>query len=194
MTTAKDHVRLLRDLRSVRRFRQEAVPQEAIDDLLEVARWTGSSSNRQPWELVLVRDRETLRALGAVSGQPGPWHLADAAMAVVLVMSGADIEFDAGRCAERIMLALAAHGIGSSIAGFLGTDQVAAAKAILGVPADCTLRVAISAGHPADASAHLVSAERDVDTRFPLARLRVGRKPLAEILHVERYGERSKPR
>jgi nitroreductase len=47
-----------------------------VDDILEVVRWSGSAANRQPWELVVVRDRETLRALAEVKGYAS--HLAGA--------------------------------------------------------------------------------------------------------------------
>lgn len=193
MASAKDLVRFLRGLRSVRRFAPRPVPPEVVDDLLEVARWSGSSSNAQPCELIIVRDRETLRALAGEDGPPGAMHLADAALAVVLVMStsgssGNHADFDAGRCCERIMLTLAAHGIGSSIAGLAGRGERAAA--VLGVPADRVARVAISVGYPAADGAHLVSVEREVDQRLPLSRMRLGRRPLTEIAHYERYGER----
>jgi nitroreductase len=184
-----DHVRLLRELRSVRRFTSDPVPQHLLDDLLEVARWTGSRGNRQPWEVILVRARKTLETLGAVAGAKGLRHLAGAAVAFVLVPSGPLAEFDAGRWAERVMLAAAAHSLGSSVAWF-PEHQAPAAMAVLGVPPDRPIRTAISVGYPADDSAHLVSVERDVDHRLPLAAMEVGRKPLAEMLHVERYGQR----
>ena len=42
----RDEIDLLRRLRAVREFRPDPVPQAAIDDMLEVARWTGTASNR----------------------------------------------------------------------------------------------------------------------------------------------------
>ncbi len=56
-------IALLRGLRAVRQFRTDAVPQAVIDAVLDVARWSGSASNRQHWELIVVRDRKTLQAL-----------------------------------------------------------------------------------------------------------------------------------
>ena len=41
---------LLRGLRAVRQFRPDPVPQEVVDSVLEVARWSGSAGNQQPWE------------------------------------------------------------------------------------------------------------------------------------------------
>lgn len=190
MGGVEDRIRLLRGLRAVRRFGPEPVPARVVNDLLEVARWSGSSQNRQPWELILVRDRETVRALAAVGGLPGVTHLADAPLAVVLILTSASAAaaFDEGRLSERIMLAAAAHGLGSSIAGFRGDEAVADAKRILGVPAERTLRTAIAVGYPANTRARLVSVERGVDTRLPLTAIPLGRRPLSELVHIERYG------
>jgi nitroreductase len=186
--TAAEHVRLLRGLRAVRRFSQNSLPQHVIDDVLEVARWTGSSSNRQPWELILVRDKDVLREIGALPGAAGLRHVGDAAAAVVLVPDGRLADFDEGRWTERVMLAAAAHGLGAGIAR-VPDEHAAAVAGVLGAPQDRAIRTIVSLGYPADARAHLVSAERD--TQAGLARLAIGRKPLAELLYVDRYGRRA---
>jgi nitroreductase len=186
--TAAEHVRLLRGLRAVRRFARNPLPQHTLDDVLEVARWTGSSSNRQPWELILVRDKEVLCAIGALPGAAGLRHVADAAAAVVLVPDGRLAEFDEGRWTERVMLAAAAHGLGAGIARVPDEHAVNVAH-VLGAPSDRVIRTIVSLGYPADARAHLVSAERE--TEVGLARLTIGRKPLAELLYMDRYGRRT---
>jgi nitroreductase len=43
---AEDRIAFLRSLRAVRSFRPDPVPQEVVDDILEVVRWSGSASNR----------------------------------------------------------------------------------------------------------------------------------------------------
>ena len=88
--TAEDRIAFLRSLRAVRSFRPDPVPEEVVDDILEVARWSGSASNRQPWELVVIRNRETLRALAPLEGYAH--HLRDASLGIVLVMAGVRAE------------------------------------------------------------------------------------------------------
>ena len=83
---ATETIEFLRTLRTVRRFTDQPVPQAMLDDLLTVARWSGSANNRQPWVFVVVRDRESLQRLSALEGYVG--HLAGAALAIVLVMDG----------------------------------------------------------------------------------------------------------
>jgi nitroreductase len=169
-----DRTHFLLSLRAVRQFRGDPVPQEVVDDVLEVARLSGSASNKQPWELVVVRDRETLQALAGVEGYAG--HLAGAALGIVPVMAGEREEqeaYDEGRLCERIMLAAHAHGVGSSIGWFVRGGR-SEAKRLLGVPQERTLRTAISLGY-ADESARR-------------GRGGPARKPLDEIVHEERYG------
>jgi nitroreductase len=41
--------------KSIRAFKDEAVPQEVIQRILEASRWSPSWGNTQPWELVVVK-------------------------------------------------------------------------------------------------------------------------------------------
>lgn len=173
---AEDRIAFLRGLRAVRSFSSDPVPRKVVNDVLEVARWSGSASNRQPWELVVIRERETLRALAEVEGYAG--HLAGAALGIVPVMFGERPEqetYDEGRLCERIMLAAFAHGVGASIGWFVGGGTTAA-KEVLGIPPVRRVRTAISMGYP-DEEARRTGAGRGQ-----------ARKPLAEIVHEERYG------
>jgi nitroreductase len=174
--TAADRISFLRTLRAVRTFRPEPVPQEVIDDILEVARWSGSASNKQPWEMLVVRERDTLTSLASVDGYAG--HLARATLGIVLVMAGDREEqetYDEGRGAERIMLAAHAHGVGSSIGWIVGPGRDAA-RELLGIPGHKVVRTAISLGYP------------DEQARRPRSGRGPARKPLDEIVHNERYG------
>jgi nitroreductase len=174
--TLEDRISFLRTLRAVRSFRSDPVPQEVIDDILDVVRWSGSASNRQPWEIILIRERDTLTSLAALDGYAG--HLARAPLGIVLVMAGDRAEqetYDEGRLAERIMLAAHAHGVGSSIGWIVGPGRDAA-RELLGIPLHKAVRTAISLGYPEE------QARRPRSGRGP------ARKPLGEIVHQERYG------
>ncbi|HEX6484076.1 MAG TPA: nitroreductase family protein [Ktedonobacteraceae bacterium] len=175
--TSKDCISLLKSLRAVRQFRPDPIPQEVVQNLLEVARWSGSASNLQPWELIVIRNRQTLQALAKVEGYVG--HLAGAPLGIVIVMAGdrGQIEqetFDEGRLSERIMLAAAAHGVGSSVGWFKGRG-VAEAKRLLGIPELRLVRTVISLGYP------------DEEARRNRPKPAQARKPLSEIVHEERY-------
>lgn len=170
----------LRSLRSVRFFGPEPVPEEVVGDVLEVARWSGSARNRQPWEFVVVRERGTLARLAACEGYAG--HLAVAAVGIVLVMAGEPGKseqetFDEGRLAERVSLAAAAHGVASSVGWFKGGGREEAEE-MLGVPRGRLMRTALSLGYPVEPPSGARSA------------LPGGRKPLSELVYEERYGRR----
>lgn len=176
-----DPINFLKSLRTVRFFKREPVSQEALDDILEVARWSGSARNRQPWKFLVVRDRKTLEKLAALEGYVQ--HLADAAVGIVLVMAGDPAKFeqetfDEGRLAERISLAAASHGLGAAVGWFAGEGR-GAAKRILGIPEERLVRTVLSLGHPAQSPPHGKSA------------LPWGRKPLSDLVYEEHYGDDS---
>ena len=173
-----DVLTLMRGLRAIRQFEPDPIPEDVLADLLAVARWSGSAVNRQPWELIVVRDREQLRALGAVERSVG--HLAGAALALVLVMAGENPEqetFDEGRLSERLMLAAWAHGVAACI-GWFHDDGRDAAKTLLGVPTGRLLRTALSLRYP---------TEQARQRRQPPGQ---ARKPLAAFVYEGRYGHR----
>lgn len=56
---------LMRRRRTARAHEAEAVPPDALAALLEAVRWAPSAANRQPWEVIVVSDRELQRSLRA---------------------------------------------------------------------------------------------------------------------------------
>ena len=173
----QEFIALLRGLRAVRQFRPGALPQEMVDAILDVARWSGSASNRQHWEFVVIRERETLQTLAKCEGYAG--HLAAAALGIVVVMAGnldlVDQEtYDEGRLSERIMLAAEAYGVGSCIGWLKGKGRVDA-KTLLGIPQERLVRTVISLGYP------------DEEARRARPKVADARKPLSELAHWERY-------
>lgn len=143
--------------------------------LFSIWRWSGSASNRQHWEFVVIRERETLQVLARCERYAH--HAAGAALGIVLVMAGnptlVDQEtYDEGRLSERIVLAAEAYGVGSCIGWFRGNGRKDA-KALLGIPQERLVRTVISLGYPDEEARPKV-----VDAR----------KPLSELVHWERYG------
>jgi nitroreductase len=147
MTDATTITRFLRDLRQVRRFTDEQVPDDILTDILEVARWTGSAKNTQPWHFLVIRDRETLRTLAGMGNFTA--FIAGVPLAIGVVLNGDNARtepYDHGRVEERIMLAAKAHGLGSGTAWY-DPDAV---REILGVPEPYVLRSLVGIGYPAE--------------------------------------------
>ncbi len=177
--TAAARIAFLRGLRAVRQLRPDPLPEAVLHDILEVARWSGSAGNRQPWEFVVVRDREMLGRLATIDGA-NAGHLASAAVGIAIVIHREVPELDAydeGRLAERILLAAAAHGVGAAVGHFTGPGDTwaasAEAKRLLGIPDEHVLRETISLGYPAE---HLQPTPNAP-----------GRKPLDQLVHWDRY-------
>ncbi len=60
MMSVDDLRELAMERRSIRGYDENRdVPQSAIEKILECARWAPSGGNGQPWEFVVVRDKET---------------------------------------------------------------------------------------------------------------------------------------
>ena len=54
----EDLLELIKNTRSIRRFRPEPVPDEYVDKIIEAGRWAPSAGNSQPWEFIVVKKQE----------------------------------------------------------------------------------------------------------------------------------------
>lgn len=172
----------IRSLRAVRTFSDKEIAEEILRDILETGRWTGSSKNTQPWELVIVKNRETLAALSKCG--EFAWHIAHAKLGLALVMHGDDkwTCMDEGRLIQNLMLGAWAHGVGSCIGSIYPAENEQRARDLLGLPKNRYIRTVLSMGYPSGPDALRLPANT------PLPR---GRRPLADIVSRERYGSRT---
>ena len=180
-------VRFLCSLRTLRRYRDEPVPEVALRAILEAGRWCGSAVNRQPWQFVVVRDPATRAQLADLS--PYAEFVADAPVCIAVVMDGegTGLSFDAGRVAQNLLLAAHAQGIGSCNAGLPAAEQQRAARELLGVPDGHSLGVLVALGYPAPGD----PLESPAGPRRRALAPMLGRKPLSALVHHERFGRRT---
>src|SRR5437867_12192152 len=114
---------------AIRSFRPDLIADEVVKKILEAGRQAHSQRNRQPWRLLVIQKRETLKQIGALA--PSGPYIADAPLAIALIIEGAkNPHIDATRAAECLMLAAWGEGIGSCWVG--GLDRPAM-KALLGM-------------------------------------------------------------
>jgi len=135
--------------RNVRSFADRPVPAADLDRILEAGRRSPSSQNWQPWDFVLVTEREQLRELATV--WRGAGHVADSAATIVVVGPAADnpfrrATFDLGQATMQMMIAAADLGIGSCHAGVGDMPRL---RELLGIPDDRDWAILISLGYPA---------------------------------------------
>lgn len=171
-----DLITFLRGLRAIREYTPEPVPDTVIHDIAEVGRWSGSASNRQPTELVVVREKAILQQIA----EHGVRAATTAPLALVIVTPGDaerhDLEvFDEGRLVERLLLAARAHGLGSNISTLKG-DGPAIIKRALGIPAERRIWTVVTIGH-------IDHEARKARAQSPTA----GRKPASAFVHWDRY-------
>jgi nitroreductase len=178
--SASDTLGPLRRTRQFREFTTQRVDGAALDAILDVARWSGSSRNSQPWRFIAITDAGMIRELAAV-GLPQTRSLttATAAIAVALpVDEGREVghAYDDGRVAERILIAAGMLGLGAGIAWVRG-DVRAAVGGLLGLPDDRYVRTIMALGHPTDTAL------------APKSEPGKARLPRAETVYEERWPE-----
>lgn len=138
--------------RNVREFADREIPDADLDRVLESGRIAPSSQNNQPWDFVLVTDRELLGKLSEV--WRGGAHIARAAAAVAVVIPDEEESrarernrFDIGQAAMQMMIVAADLGIGS---GHSAVGDQDLARSVLGVPDGKLVAFVIDLGYPAD--------------------------------------------
>jgi nitroreductase len=138
--------------RNVRGFTDRAIPDSDLDRVLEAGRIAPSSQNNQPWDFVVVTDRQMLRDLSGV--WRGGGHIATAAAAIAMVIPDEEEprvrernRFDIGQATMQMMIAAADLGIGSGHSAVGDQDM---ARSVLHVPQDRLVAFVIDLGYPAD--------------------------------------------
>jgi nitroreductase len=161
--------------RNVREFADRPIPAADLDRVLEAGRIAPSSQNNQPWDFVLVTDREALRELSGV--WRGGAHIAGARAAIAIVIPDEEEprvrernRFDIGQATMQMMIAAADLGIGC---GHSGVGEQDLARSLLGVPEDKLVAFVIDLGYPLDRPLR------------PGTRLK--RRPLEEVVHRNRW-------
>jgi len=170
-------LRTIRRVSQIRQYKDEPVPDDVVDELLELARWTGSSRNGQPWHFIVVRDKERLRTIAAL--RPSINWAAGAPLGIAIVFppgSGLGEAYDEGRVTERLLTGAKLLGYGGGVAWFGEPPLQAEAKRILGIPEDRHARQIVMIGRAASA--------KDPRPKGPPR----GRKPLSELVSYERWG------
>jgi nitroreductase len=158
----------IRTIRAVREFGDRPVPDDIIRQIVNAGRRSQSSKNTQPWQFVVVRDRETLARLAECGTYAK--HLAGCAFAVALISPG-EASFDLGQATAYMQLAAWELGVGSCIASMHEPEK---AKAVLSVPSDQHFHTALSFGYPA--------------REQPATLKRGGRLPFDQVVRWEKWG------
>jgi len=167
----------VRSRRNVRQYTDHPIARDDLERILEAGRRAPSSRNWQPWDFVVVTDRDQLTELAKV--WQGAGHVARSAATVALV--GRDpatldeqqrdqLQYDLGQATANMMITAADLGIGSGHAAVVDQEQ---ARRVLGFPDGHFLAYVIAFGYPADR---------------PLRPIRnPDRRPFEDVVHWDRW-------
>jgi nitroreductase len=163
-----DLLRPLRRTRQVRDFEPTPLDRETLDAIADVARWTGSSQNKQPWRFIVITDADTLRALHE-GGLPNTRGVATAPAAIAIALPADPAReirdaYDDGRVAERLLVAASILGIGAGIS-WIQPRFRPQVREVLGVPDDWMIRTLVQLGHPTAAAS--APKSRPGEARLP---------------------------
>ena len=168
-----DVMQAIRERRSIRKYRPDPIPEEALHTVLEAARWAPSWANTQCWRLILVRDQETKSKLAETlrSKKPGGKNSATDAVreAPVVIVACAErglsgcytneeqqrvpstdkgewwFMFDVGLAMQNVTLAAHSLGLGTVHIGLFDTGEV---TRILGIPDNIAVVALMVLGWP----------------------------------------------
>ena len=139
---------------SVRKFKDERVPDELIENLLKAGMQAPSSCNSQPWEFIVVSKDEDKKAISQMHRFAKPAAGASHLIVTIGNLNEAKvigmIEQDLGACNENILLQATHEGLGAVWLGFHPIeDRTLRLKEYLDIPDYCIPFSVICVGYPA---------------------------------------------
>jgi nitroreductase len=156
----------------VRQFQPQRVSGDIKRKVLEAARLTASSMNKQHWRFILIQDSPNLKKLAGDS-RTGKWvEGADFAIVILVDPQVPGHMIDAGRVLQDMELAAWDLGVASGI--YIGVDEEALRRHFA-VPESLKLAAILGFGYPR----RKILGKKD-------------RKPLEEIAFSERFGQKVK--
>ena len=146
---------VIRNRRSIRMYTGEPVPMEALESILRSAMQAPTARNLQPWEFVVVTDRDSLRRIP--DHHPYSSMVPDAA-AAVLVCGNTELQKDPGylsqdcsAAVQNMLLQAVAEGLGTVWLGvYPNPDRMEGMSRLFGLPEHVLPMALISIGVPGE--------------------------------------------
>ncbi len=155
---------LLHQRRSIRKYTNQPVNGEQLEQLLRAAMAAPSASNKQPWQFVVVQERAMLNQLSEVHPYTKMLKEAPLCIAVCGERNNKFWEQDCAAATENLLLAATALGLGAVWLGIHpNPEPVATVAQLLRVPDTHLPLCLISIGHAAE--------EKSPSERYDLAKV-----------------------
>ncbi|MGY5864110.1 MAG: nitroreductase family protein [Candidatus Thorarchaeota archaeon] len=166
-----DTIKTIRDRRSIRKYKSDAVDDEKLQVILQAGRWAPSASNKQPWHFIVIRNKEMREKLADIHDY-GRFMRESPVVIVVLGDPKKHPRYhlaDPHQAVQNMLLAAHAEGLSTCWMGVRDTELEPMFREALDIPDDLRVVCSISLGH---------ADQERTSTRFPLE----------EIVSWEKYG------
>jgi nitroreductase len=132
---------------SCRSFLPKSIPKDLIEKIIDSARLAPTARNIQPWEFVVITDKETLKKLGSIA-ETGPF-IADCACCIVVLCKDTKYYLEDGCAAtENILLSATDLGLGSCWVAGDKKPYAEQIRQLLNVPKDFKVVSLVALGYP----------------------------------------------
>ena len=153
-----DTLEAIHTRRSIRKYEDRPVPDEAVEQLLAAAMTAPSARNGQPWQFIVIDDRALLDACADIC--PNAAMIRGAPMAI-LVCGDLDLEgspgywpIDCSAAVENMLLAARAIGLGACWCGvYPRPHRIDGLQKLFGLPERVIAHSLVVLGYPAEDSA-----------------------------------------
>lgn len=139
--------------RSIRKFKDQAVEPDKIDRLLRAAMQAPSAGNQQPWEFIVIQDKEKLAQVSGTSPYAKP--IAGSAVTFVLLANEKELkvptawEQDLSAATQNLLLEAVHLGLGGVWFGVATSDAAAEnVKKFFELPENIRPFAMVSVGYP----------------------------------------------
>jgi nitroreductase len=140
--------KFIRNRRSVRRFRTDPIPEEVLRDILECGRLAPTARNVQPWLFGVITGQELRHRLSDLA-EYGRFIRESPVCFAVFALAKEKYYLEDGCAATmNILLAAAAHGLGTCWVAGDKKEYGPRVRELLHVPSDYTLVSLIACGYP----------------------------------------------
>jgi len=144
---SEDILQLMKERRSIRAFKEDPIPDEAIEKILEAARWCQSASNTQPWRFIVIKNKDLIKKLSRFAVYGSFVKQAPVVIAIIANKETAPNWYihDTSMVSHQICLMVWSLGLGTCWIGTMDRDK---AGELLGLRAEEHLTTILPIGYP----------------------------------------------
>ena len=139
---------IIKGRRSIRNYKDEPIPEEAIEQAMECARYAPTARNGQPWLFGVTTNTEILGKLGGLASHGKFIANAPACFAIFGLRDEKFYVEDCCAATSNLIFGLWAYGIASCWVAGDKMEYNEAVRELMKVPPEYTLVSLIPAGYP----------------------------------------------